>query len=499
MKPTDEQDEVIDRFLFGDPLAVQARAGTGKTTTLVMLGDAARPRRCRYLAFNRSVIADARGRFGDNVSAFTAHSAAFRAVGRPYAHRLQSSRVRSEGIAHMLGIEAITVDAPTGPRTIEPGTLAGLVMMTLRRFCQSEHPRPLRHHTPNLRGIDLPGVWVNNNRVATHIAPAVAAAWRDICDPDGALPFAHDHYLKMWQLSGAPVPAHVILYDEAQDASPVILAALVQQTHAQLVIVGDPEQSIYGFTGAVNAMADIPDDAKVSLTQSFRFGPAIADVANRVLAMLDATPPVIGHPNVPSRVERTGTPDAILCRTNASAVTAALSLMRAGRKVHVVGGATDVISFARAAEQLQHGRRTNHRDLACFATWPEVLDYVQRDPQGADLAMLVALVVEFGPRRLITGLGAGVPEHLADVVISTAHKAKGREWDQVIIGDDFYDPDRDMPDEELRLLYVAATRARHVLDVTRCALLQPDPPTPRRTRRAPAMPPGALGLPAGTA
>jgi hypothetical protein len=60
-----------------------------------------------------------------------------------------------------------------------------------------------------------------------------------------------------------------------------------------------------------------------------------------------------------------------------------------------------------------------------------------------------------------------------DVVISTAHKAKGLEWDNVRIADDFRGPRRDkndpevvhMPDpEELRLAYVAVTRAKKKLD-----------------------------------
>ena len=59
-----------------------------------------------------------------------------------------------------------------------------------------------------------------------------------------------------------------------------------------------------------------------------------------------------------------------------------------------------------------------------------------------------------------------------DVTISTAHKAKGLEWDNVRIGDDFRGPqiDKDtgektMPaPEELRLAYVAVTRAQKDLD-----------------------------------
>jgi superfamily I DNA/RNA helicase len=55
----------------------------------------------------------------------------------------------------------------------------------------------------------------------------------------------------------------------------------------------------------------------------------------------------------------------------------------------------------------------------------------------------------------------------ADVTISTTHKAKGREWSAVRLEDDFVlteeDEDgspRELPAEEMRILYVALTRAK---------------------------------------
>jgi superfamily I DNA/RNA helicase len=71
-----------------------------------------------------------------------------------------------------------------------------------------------------------------------------------------------------------------------------------------------------------------------------------------------------------------------------------------------------------------------------------------------------------------------VPEQQAEVTVSTAHKAKGREWARVKIADDFTPPqDSDQQDDngrpvpgpiddgEARLAYVAVTRARHRLDI----------------------------------
>jgi superfamily I DNA/RNA helicase len=51
------------------------------------------------------------------------------------------------------------------------------------------------------------------------------------------------------------------------------------------------------------------------------------------------------------------------------------------------------------------------------------------------------------------------------VWITTAHRAKGQEFDEVHLWDDFADPAGSPPpeDEEVNLLYMAVTRARHRL------------------------------------
>ncbi|WP_256095091.1 ATP-binding domain-containing protein [Paraburkholderia nodosa] len=80
--------------------------------------------------------------------------------------------------------------------------------------------------------------------------------------------------------------------------------------------------------------------------------------------------------------------------------------------------------------------------------------------------------------RIVDELGTGylralaqrsVVEAAAHYVISTVHRAKGLEWKRVKVANDFRLRGADgspMPDEKLRLLYVAVTRAQHVLDVS---------------------------------
>lgn len=73
-------------------------------------------------------------------------------------------------------------------------------------------------------------------------------AWADLQDPDqGVVRFEHDHYLKMWALTEPKIDADFVFLDEAQDTNPVLENIFVaQRDHAQLVMVGDSAQAIYG-------------------------------------------------------------------------------------------------------------------------------------------------------------------------------------------------------------------------------------------------------------
>lgn len=410
-----------------------------------------------------------------NVTASTIHSLAFATTGRRYQHRLGAPRVKSNEIARLMRQDHHVVRYGGQVKVLQPGFLASLAMRGIRNFCQSADREPGPHHVPYLDGIDLPTeegkrTYANNDQVRQLLVPSMQRGWEDLQKLEGRLPFAHEHYLKLFELDDPRVPSDVIFFDEAQDVSPVMLSIVKQQdAHAQLVFVGDSQQSIYGFTGAVDALAQIealPGTQRAALTASFRFGPEIADEANRVLDLLEA--PLRIHGAGPdSTVEYVARPKAMLFRTNAKAVTQVLQLQQRGIRVHLMGGGTEVLRFAEAAQELIDGGKAYHPDLSCFDTWGEVEEYVENDPQGSDLKLMVDLIGEFGTSTIIEALGRKVSEAQAATVISTAHKAKGREWSTVRLGADFVDPgEPKCTPEELRLMYVALTRAQQTLDPT---------------------------------
>lgn len=470
--PTSEQHTVLDLFATGENLLVEAGAGTGKTATLELLGNSTQ-KKGQYIAFNKAIVAEAGERMPGNVACSTAHSLAFRSVGKRYSKRLNSSRMKSIDIARRIDIDPLVLDVAGSRKVLSQGYLAGLTMRSIVRFCQTADEEPNRKHMPYIEGIDPveDGVrkYINNNFVAKHIEDAMVRAWKDLTQIDGVLPFRHDHYLKMWQLSRPKIDADFIMFDEAQDANPVMVAVVGAQDHAQLVWVGDSQQQIYTFTGAVNALASMPTEHRAFLTQSFRFGPAVATVANSILELLDAELRLVGTDSIPSVVCPVAEPDAVLTRTNAEAVRHVLGARANRQAAHLVGGAGEIVSFAKAASRLMEGQSVDHPELACFDTWDEVRQYVKTDEQGGELRLMTTLVDEFTVPVILEALDRMTPEANADVIVSTAHKSKGRQWGSVLLGGDF--PAEIKGDEELRLLYVAVTRAQRELDITNVGLL----------------------------
>lgn len=468
--PTEEQEQALGLFSAGCHMAIVAGAGTGKTSTLELLSRSTR-NPGTLMAFNRAIINDCAARMPMNVEARTLHSLGMRAVGHRYRHRLDAPRVKSFELARMLGITSgLKISYGSKSKSLSPGFLASQAVKAVRAFCASGDDVPALSHIPRLRGIDEAGSLDNSDAVREFVMPFVDQAWADLSDPEGKLPYNRDHsyYLKAWQLGGAVIPGSFVMVDEAQDLSGVMLA-IVAQARArgqQTVLVGDPCQQIYEWMGAVDALDKVDVDARTYLTQSWRFGGAVAGLANLVLEQLDAELRLRGNPGRESKLDVVGVPDAILTRSNACAVESLLKLIKAGHKPHLVGGGEEVVAFARGAIDLQQGRGSIHPDLACFDTWGEVQQYVADDAQGDDLALLVKLLDEYGAQIVLDALTGMIGEDNADVVISTAHKSKGREWDRVRLGPDFQDPEDRL--EEWRLLYVAVTRAKLVLDHRSC-------------------------------
>jgi hypothetical protein len=518
--PTPEQQDVETTFRARTPVVlVKAGAGAGKTSTLVRLGGVVEEfdEEAAYLCFNSSTSREAKGRFPRCVQVGTAHSFAKRASNGYWHHRLPDTdnprpKQKAAVVAQILGItQPVTV---AYQRVLQIPEQAYLVMTTVRTFCKTVDAELSLEHVPDINGLDEKGRAI----VAPRILELARHAWEDLrlkhghagaavkasnpCDEEGTplppdavdrlaakapnLNYEHSYYLKRWQLSGQPIWAKrlgpdgqrqavkVVFYDECQDANPVT-AAIVERMRAEhgtrLVFVGDSNQAINGFTGAIDVAPRYPEGPGIvhlPLTKSFRFGPALAAEANLFLTLLASPLRIEGHDPVPTVIGPVEKPDAILARTNAGAMRAVIESQKAGTPVYLEGGAEEIKALAYAAIDLDKSGWTSHKDLKGMTSWDQVVDYAREGELGAeDLEVAVRLIEEFTPEVVLDAVKKlNKRARRGDLVVCTAHKSKGLEWDHVRIADDFRQPrhteGREVaPDrEELMLSYVAITRGR---------------------------------------
>lgn len=480
--PTAEQAAIIAAYQRGENLVINAYAGSGKTTILKMLAQASPGKRFLYLAYNKSAQLDARASFPVNTRCYTSHGLAFqpmlgmakRVGGGKYLPGAQLAKLMKITFPQRL----------TDRRVLSPGQLASVVKATVKKFCYSADETITDRHVPwDLKRFTDP----DELEALQEIVPPIARRiWeQDITADDGLFPMDFDYFLKAYALTHPRLPGDVIALDESQDSNPCV-AAMVREQIAygtQVVMTGDQFQAIYEWRGAVDAMAGFarePGVTVLSLTKSFRFGPAIAAEGNKWLRILGAPLPLQGYEQIRSRIGQVPDhPDAVLCRTNGEALKRAIAAIGQGLKVAFPKGTGELMALTRAAKDLKLGRPCDHPDLMAFTTWSQLQDFVDNDADGEDLKQFVSLVDEHGVDELfdiLSKIGSEEKGAEADITISTAHSAKGREWRMVQIADDFREPKRDpeapadqlpkIPPEMARLAYVAVTRGMYVLDRT---------------------------------
>ncbi len=475
LTPTDEQLQALDMALVGNSFKIVAYAGAGKTSTLRLISEN-RQGRGLYLAFNKAIATEAQSKFPPNVRCQTFHSLAFRHVSRDITAKVSLPKMTPVKLAESLNLSAVelirTVDGKKQPYVLNKFKLGMMINDSLVNFCKTNaaHPAPRHIVTPDY--LDE----AQTTMLQQMLFPALELRWQQAIDPRHPDGIGHDVYLKLWTLSNPKIAADFVLFDEAQDADPLMMGVLMNQP-CQTIYVGDAHQQIYEWRGAVNAMKRLPLEQTL-LTQSFRFGQAVADVANVLLNALQETIPLRGNPDVASQIHYQPNfekKDAYLCRTNASAISLLLKGQKLGHKVALQADSQRIIRFCQAAQNLQAGKSAfGVPELAYFNTWQEVQEFAESHG-GGEIKTWVKLIDEYDTTTISGAIQNLNHINHADYIITTAHKAKGLEWNRVQLSDDFlYDVNSlsvKISPEELRLLYVACTRGKQALDVHHIANL----------------------------
>lgn len=447
----------------------RAFAGCAKTTSCVEYAHQWKQNGL-YLAFNAAIASDAKGRFPDNIETKTAHGYAFNALGiRRHSDRLVA-RLRND---HLEPFKAKLFGAGSlGPLQMRRAFLASFNSYLI----SADDDFSLHHMT---------GLPIGMRQYMFDDFASIAEQLMDY--PRSDLPFTHDVYLKAFARENRISERYdYIFVDEAQDLNPVLIG-MIRKAAMPAIIVGDPKQAIYAFRGAINAM-DAFDGPILNLSQSFRFGPATAAAANWVLRQTFSPPdiPVAGWKERSTRIlEYSGTlkaPVTVLARTNMRIIR---SLISSKCPYHFVGRIEDILRQLLAAHALRfgHDRKAAPWDplVSTFRTWFDLKDEAENgdDPELPRLVEIIETYREAIP-EIVKDLETRhvSNEKSAPLIVSTAHKAKGREWSHVVMLDDFptvaelearlqakkLDP-QDF-DQELHLLYVSLTRAMDTLSLS---------------------------------
>jgi len=460
VQPTEEQERIVASD--AGSLVVEAGAGAAKTTTLGLYASA-RPRsRILYLAFNKSIQLEAAARMPRNVNCRTTHSIAWRKAAELFGGEA-SQRVGK-------------TYASSVARTFRCGPLvATAALQAIQNWCGSLSSQIDASHVPTdiAERLADPGSVVEIAR----------ATWARMCRPDGGeLRLPHDGYLKLFQMEEPMLRGQdLVAVDEAQDLN-MCTYDIVRRQCGGLVLVGDSAQQIFAFRGSANALRIHEADHRLQLTRSFRFGESLAQMANALLDhfKLDNALHIVGAGRVPTRLTvDTQRSFAVLARTNAVVFEEAISFLSTNRRYHFVGGPEGYrMDKLLDAYYLWAGSGGQVRDpyLRSFGSF-EDLQQLADDAADPELRHLVRVVEDYGGRvpALVdqiksrhVALDRAAWSDFDGVFFSTAHKAKGLEFDQVWLADDFmrfFEDGKELTAEEVEqadvnLLYVALTRAK---------------------------------------
>ena len=315
--------------------------------------------------------------------------------------------------------------------------------------------------------------------------------------------------------------------DEYQDISPLqheLLDAWMGD-HTDLCVVGDPNQTIYSFTGATSDFlrnfATRYEDAKVmQLTQNYRSTQKIVSAANRVVAESNPVDALTSQGEVGDEVRVLQF--AHITDEAKEVALAVKEQLAAGVKpneiavLYRVNGQSEVFEAALADQkvdyQLLGGERFFNRpeiaramtalraesnsasreDKSTFELVTDVcrsLGWTAREPDAAgaerdrweSLSALIAMLAEMPEGSSLAQFAAELDERKRSqhepvkpaVTLSTIHAAKGLEWSHVfIVGvTEGYLPIAYAGTaaeiaEEKRLFYVAITRAKRKLSIS---------------------------------
>ena len=288
-----------------------------------------------------------------------------------------------------------------------------------------------------------------------------------------------------------------IMVDECQDLNVaernLVLRCLKEG--GRLIAVGDSNQCIYGFSGSdpdsFRAIQSIPNTVSMPLSISYRCPESVVKFAQNLVPSIEAKQGAEEGVILDCvSLEDVHDGDMVLCRNNAPLLQVYCKLLEQGKRAYirgsdvgknlqniVIGTHKDYLHtnlkrdgvFIRLYEDLFNSRKAimerygiSQEDAMKHETIQAKLDMIRAlEVLGADLTTTEELTKKIEDIFPKNDKGEGI-------MLSTVHKAKGLEADNVFIACASLMPSKSALDEwqvqqERNLMYVAYTRAKKVL------------------------------------
>lgn len=472
---------------------LEAVAGSGKTSTLIQ---AARriptTQKGIYVAFNKRVVDDIKGRLPAHVTASTLHSVGYRAV---MAHFGKAVDARADSKKTWKLFDEFTAEKPhlrdysqTVTKLVAKAKAIGLVPdNNVGATGLVEDTQAVwREDVIERFHIDMPNINDNRDKVvgdAIDIAREVLRMGLVFDADHRALDF--DDQLYLCVAYRLPLTRYKwLLVDEAQDISPVqrrMIHGMIALKTGRIIAVGDKNQSIYGFRGAdassLDSIASEFDAQSFPLTVTYRCPTSVVDLARAYVPHLEAVEgaPVGRVASVMLDAIEWRSSDLVVCRNNAPLITLAYQLLCKRVACKVLGrdigaGVTGLVKKLRPKSLPDLLERAAQYELEQTLKLRAADKQAQVEALVDRIETLRAFAVE---ARDLTDLEIAINSMFADdvvdmVTLSTIHKAKGGEAPRVVVLDPRRMPARGARAEweiqqERNLCYVAYTRAREEL------------------------------------
>lgn len=473
MTPSPQQRAIIEAFGDTRSIVVNALAGTGKTTTIAQAVANAPELRggvVLALAFNKHAADDLARKLPPGAQAATLHSLGLRIL------RDAGFRSGVDG-RHAYRDADRAVDEMYAPRAI--------TRQVARLVASAASAAKVRLWQPDAieAGIRAIGLEITEAmEQAGWGVPRLATATRRALD-HAAARVADDAGLTFDDMVWAPIilglaRPHVdlVIVDEAQDLNASRLDLAARVCRGRFVAVGDENQSIYRWNGAIPAALDRVverfDAVRLPLTVTWRCAADIVEVARSVVPTYEARPGAPRGEVVRGEVADAQPGELLLARTNAAVMRSALSLIRRQRPAAVVGkdvqdrllqllnGAAEGAG-SHASVQRVIGLANRLAEDAALRAEAESMDTLAAEIR--DMAATLDVVAEGLPTvEAVATRIRHVIRSMRDpdaVSCMTVHKAKGAEAEGVtVVADSLRGAER--LSEEGCVTYVALSRAK---------------------------------------